>query len=121
MEPRPCALLSSRSSCSSLIASWVGLTCWALAGAASPAIMSTATAVTRIRIRAMSLVMVLSPCDRVSRRRGQHRMTQRRMATLSRRDGLAIRHLPAPGAGAVAALGDALLVDLRDDLAVAGE
>src|SRR5882672_12441597 len=49
-------------------------------------------------------------------------MTQRRMApTPSRRDGLAIRHLPAPGAGAVAALGDALLEDLRDDLAVAGE
>src|SRR5438876_9645499 len=43
------------------------------------------------------------------------------MAALSRRDGLAIRHLPAPGAGAIAALGDALLVDLRDDLAVAGQ
>src|SRR5206468_4763983 len=41
--------------------------------------------------------------------------------TSSRRDGLAIGDLPAPGAGAVAALGDALLVDLRDDLAVAGE
>src|SRR5262249_53577204 len=36
-------------------------------------------------------------------------------------DGFAIRHLPAPGAGAVATLGDAILVDLRDDLAVAGE
>src|SRR5882724_9370266 len=48
-------------------------------------------------------------------------MTQRRMATLSRRDGLSIRHLPAPGARAVAALSDALLVDLRDDLAVAGQ
>src|ERR1700704_2408774 len=49
-------------------------------------------------------------------------MTQRRMApTPSRRDGLAIRHLPAPGAGAVATLEDALLVDLRDDLAIAGE
>src|SRR5499426_2362898 len=41
--------------------------------------------------------------------------------TPSRRDGLAIGDLPAPGAGAVAALGDALLVDLRDDLAVAGQ
>src|SRR5438552_13636975 len=38
-----------------------------------------------------------------------------------RRDGLAIRSLPAPCAGAVAALDHALLVDLRDDVAVAGE
>src|SRR5215469_11375845 len=34
---------------------------------------------------------------------------------------LAIRRLPAPGSGPVAALGDALLIDLRNDLAVAGE
>src|SRR3954451_6541981 len=38
-----------------------------------------------------------------------------------RRDGLAIRRLPAPRAGAVAALGHTFLVDLRDNLAVAGE
>src|SRR5262249_57741173 len=38
-----------------------------------------------------------------------------------RRDRLAIGGLPAPGAGAVAALDHPLLVDLRDDLAVAGE
>src|SRR5262245_63028510 len=37
------------------------------------------------------------------------------------RDRLTIGRLPAPGAGAVAALDHALLVDLRDDLAVAGE
>src|SRR5262245_53364318 len=37
------------------------------------------------------------------------------------RDGLAIGRLPAPGARAVAALDHALLVDLRDDLAVARE
>src|SRR5436309_1141447 len=37
-----------------------------------------------------------------------------------RRDGLAIRGLPAPRARAIAALGDALLVDLRDNLALAG-
>src|SRR5665213_2032531 len=36
-------------------------------------------------------------------------------------DIFAIGRLPAPGAGAVTALGDALLVDLRDDVAVAGE
>src|SRR5215470_9735496 len=65
MVPRPCALLSSRSSCCSLTDSAVGLTCWAPAGTASPAIMSTTAAATRIRIRAMSLVMVLSPCDRL--------------------------------------------------------
>src|SRR3954466_15274345 len=41
--------------------------------------------------------------------------------TSSSRNGLAIGHLPTPGAGAVAALGDALLVDLRDDLTVTGE
>ena len=40
---------------------------------------------------------------------------------LLRRDRFAIGGLPAPGAGAVTALGHALLVDLRDDLAVAGE
>src|SRR5580700_5622447 len=39
----------------------------------------------------------------------------------SRRDPLVIGSRPAPGAGAVAALGDALLVDLGDDLAVSGE
>src|SRR5215470_2123661 len=38
----------------------------------------------------------------------------------SNRDRVAIGDLPAPGAGAVAALGDPLLVDLGDDLAVAG-
>src|SRR5437899_8968588 len=36
-------------------------------------------------------------------------------------DRLAIGGFPAPGAGAVAALGDAFLVDLGDDLAVAGQ
>src|SRR5690348_2057781 len=36
-------------------------------------------------------------------------------------DGLAIGGLPAPGAGAVAALGDPLLVDLCDNFAVAGQ
>src|SRR5215471_21527944 len=37
----------------------------------------------------------------------------------SNRDRVAIGGLPSPGAGAVAALGDPLLVDLGDDLAVA--
>src|SRR5262245_20713934 len=37
------------------------------------------------------------------------------------RDRLTIGRLPTPGAGAVAALDHALLVDLRDDLAVAGQ
>src|SRR5262249_51259424 len=39
----------------------------------------------------------------------------------SGRDGLFVGRLPAPGAGAIAALGDAVLVDLRDDVAVARE
>src|SRR4051794_4462310 len=39
----------------------------------------------------------------------------------SGRDRFLIGSLPAPGAGAVAALDDALLVDLRDDFAVAGK
>src|SRR5262249_31959794 len=38
-----------------------------------------------------------------------------------RRNGLAIGGLPAPGAGAIAALDHALLVDLGDDLTVAGK
>src|SRR5262245_1361132 len=37
------------------------------------------------------------------------------------RDRLTIGRLPAPGAGAVATLDHALLVDLRDDLAIAGQ
>src|SRR5262249_16161327 len=37
-----------------------------------------------------------------------------------RRNRLAIGGLPAPGTGTVAALGDAILIDLRNDLAVAG-
>src|ERR1700731_2782943 len=37
------------------------------------------------------------------------------------RDAFAIRGLPAPGAGAVAAREHALFIDLRDDLAVAGQ
>src|SRR5262245_23852956 len=41
--------------------------------------------------------------------------------TPSRRDGLAIGDLPAPGSGPVATFGYALLVDLRDDLAIASE
>src|SRR3954463_10581177 len=36
-------------------------------------------------------------------------------------DGLAVRGLPAPHAGAVAAPGDAFFVDLRDDVAVTGQ
>src|SRR5215475_4499033 len=38
-----------------------------------------------------------------------------------RRDGFLVGRFPAPGARAVAALDHPLLVDLRDDLAVAGE
>src|SRR5262249_13695488 len=44
-----------------------------------------------------------------------------RASTLLRRDRLTIGRLPAPGAGAVAALDHALLVDLGDDLAIAGQ
>src|SRR5689334_8335432 len=123
MVPRPCALLSSRRSCSSLIDSCVGLTCWALTGAASPASISTTIAATRIRIRAISLVMVLISV-RSSPPAGAGNTPNGAPANVrasSRRDGLTIGNLPAPGAGAVAALGDALLVDLRDDLAVAGQ
>src|SRR5581483_8390224 len=39
----------------------------------------------------------------------------------SGRDRFAISRLPTPGARAIAAAGDALLVDLRDDIAVTGE
>src|SRR6478736_7746765 len=42
-------------------------------------------------------------------------------AARSGRDGLAVSRLPAPGAGAIAAAGHALLVNLGNDLAVAGQ
>jgi hypothetical protein len=49
------------------------------------------------------------------------RPAEEMIALCSARDRLFVPDLPAPSAGAVAALQYALLVDLRDDLAVAGE
>src|SRR5262245_17687137 len=87
-----------------------GLRCCALAGAATATISASAIAPTMKRRRAVSFGIFALPC-----------IGRRSPAQLLRRDGLAISRLPAPSAGAVAALDHSLLVDLGDDLAVAGE
>src|SRR3954453_920976 len=96
--------LNSCSNRCSLTESAVGLTCWACAGAGSakPATRASASAAITMRIRAMSVVML-------------------GLRARLRSNGFAIGGLPAPGAGAVAALAHAVPVDLGDDLAVARE
>src|SRR6185437_5954217 len=77
-------------------------------------------------LRSSAYAQKLSPCHLSlkssllqwrNRRRGVSAPPQCK----SGRDVLAIGGLPAPGAGAVAALGYPLLIDLRDDVAVAGK
>src|SRR5215813_9101220 len=79
-----------------------GLACCARAGAATATIRAIASAPTMNRMRVTRPGMTV-------------------LRIWLRRDGFAIGRLPAPGAGAIAALDHALLVDLGDDLAVAGE
>src|SRR5262249_21823993 len=119
MLPTPWTRWSCCSSCCSLTASAVGLTelgCWAATGAAAAAHTRNAIAATAIRMRAQSVAMAVSfffaTCRRTSRPP---------IRPLSGCDVFAIRRLPSPGAGAVATLGDAILVNLGDDLSVAGE
>src|SRR5436190_5500486 len=108
-------------SCCSLTDAAVGLTalgCCALAGAAIAMINASASAPMMKRACATNLAMLnlldfLAPLVAA----GGVIPAPPRL----RRDGFAIRRLPAPSAGAVAALRNALLVDLRDDLTVAGE
>src|SRR5580658_3741137 len=78
----------------------------------APAIASSAKAAAKTRSRPRSVAAVIALACPFA-------------ITLPRRssdpDILVIRRQPAPGTRAVAALRDALLVDLADDLAVAGE
>src|SRR5260221_8425179 len=87
--------------------------CWAWAGAAKVIRPATATAPRMKRARANRPVMAHPPVVLVRRHAGAASFAWR-----SHCDPLAIGGRPAPGAGAVAALDHALLVDLGDDLAV---
>src|SRR5260370_1275169 len=78
--------------------------------------MQTATAPTANRARANIAIIARAP---VASRRPPSRLGGSPGG--SHRDSLAISSPPAPGAGAVAALDHAFLVDLGDDLAVACE
>src|SRR4029453_17919987 len=92
-----------------------GFCCWAWAGAAKamrPAI-ATAPAMKRARANSPSWPILLSYWF-------AHTLALRRSRD-SHRNPLAICRHPAPGAGAVAALDHALLVDLGNDLAVTCE
>src|SRR5216684_7145 len=119
MEPRPSMRRNCCSSLSSLTESAVGLTdegCCAGAGGASATSPANASAAKTSRRRATS-VMPLPPFSFTSpRKRGEGEDTP-----CLHRDLFAVRRLPAPRAGTVAALQHPFLVDLRDDLAVAGE
>src|SRR5262245_54860071 len=85
--------------------------------------MAPTTKRTCLRMVAI-LVLLISPLIRFRCRAGpglEPAPTTKGQFKALRRDGLVIGRLPAPGAGAVTALDHALLLDLRDDLAVAGE
>src|SRR5262245_3830481 len=95
---------------------------------------ASATAPMTKRMRVRSVGMIVPPCSPSSNQCRRELapdvigagMTFRvtgcgTRVHLLRRDRLAISRLPTPGAGAVAALDHALLVDLRDDLAVASQ
>src|SRR5215471_9074016 len=119
MVPRPWMRLSCCSNCCSLTASAFGLTepgCWAATGAAAAARRSNATTTNISRMQARTAAMGFLPST-----------FERLRAALpipcqaSGRDGFTVGGLPSPGAGAITALGDAVLVNLGDDVAVAGE
>src|ERR1017187_3868374 len=81
-----------------------------------------------VRRRSSAGVQKLSPCHfsfnsslLLSGETGCAGVRSRTAAMESGRDRFAVSGLPTPGAGAVAALRHALLVDLGDDIAVAGE
>src|SRR5215470_16272133 len=93
---------------SSWTALFVGLTelgCCASAGAADKISAMSASALIARRSPATQIDMPVLPVSRLG----------------LRRDGLAIGGLPAPRAGAIATPQHPLLVDLGDDVAVAGE
>src|SRR5690349_28493 len=103
------------------------LRCCAAAGAAMATISASAIALTMKRRRAVSFGISAVPlidcaiARDVDLRPARSSAAQPRSNPPLRRDRLAIGRLPAPSARPVAALDHSLLVDLRDDLAVAGE
>src|ERR1700674_2903947 len=108
------------SSLSSLTEFAVGLTdegCWASAAGATATCPARARDAKTSRRRATSGVMPLPPLlVALSPKTGRGRD----YAGLDR-DLFAVRRFPAPCAGAVAALQHPFLVDLGDDLAIAGQ
>src|SRR5215510_13003655 len=126
MVIRPWTWLSCRSRSCSLTELAVGLTdagCCAPAGIARQMRPTKVNAPSMMRMRASIAILPSG----FSGRRG-HPLPRRRSLRFCRppwrplrRDRFAIGGLPAPGAGAVAALHHPLLVDLGDDVAVAGE
>src|SRR5665647_1045568 len=105
---RPWIRLSSCKSCCSFTELAVGLTCWALEGIDVATISNNAQAPRTRRMHfpkdAISFLPDILPFA---------------AAPPLGLDGLAIGGLPAPGPGAVPALGHAFLVDLGDDFAIA--
>src|SRR5262245_14695409 len=122
-ELRPCILCSSLSSSCSLTDCAVGLTevgCWAVAGqltATARHKMSAPIADLNTRLmRAIANSLCLTFWSRFELRFGR----ARRLVAL-RGDGFPISGLPAPRPRRVAALDHAFLIDLGDDLAIAGQ
>src|SRR5208282_6240018 len=123
MLPRPRMVCNCWSSCSSLTALPFGSTefgCCAAAGCHDTATATSIKAPTTLRSLARSVVMAIPP-NSGSLSTFRRRPFCRTAAETLRSDRLAVRGLPAPGAGAVTALHHPFLVDLRDDVAVAGE
>src|SRR6476646_6181973 len=146
MVPRPLTSLSWFSSCCSCTALPFGLTelgCCAPAGAASATTKTSARAPASTRKCATNFVIpslllsntfesaarslaprrgaIRSRCSRGRRFANPRRRSRSRAAAQSGRDVLVVGGLPTPGAGAVAAPRHPLLVDLGDDVAVAGQ
>src|SRR5665213_629063 len=123
MVPRPLITLRLSSSCCSFTASAVGLTifgCCAAAGIAMATINMSASAPAISRKCAKTFAMYSLPQYNYS----SAAKPAARFPTPPLQSGcdrLVISGFPAPGTGAVAALGDALLVALRDDVAIARE
>src|SRR3954470_10236149 len=123
MVQRPSIRWSCCRSCCSLTELAVGLTevgCWAATGMASTVSHISASAPSMVRMRAtsaaMSFLLAFFKAPRVA-----PEPRRRLMSLLLRRNGFAVSGLPTPSARAVAALHHPFLVDLGDDLAVAGE
>src|SRR5947209_4979052 len=98
------------SCCCSVTALASGSTTWcAMAGILNTIIAQSAMPATAKSARPIACFMAVLPLRSQAARRPSHR------------NPLAIGRHPSPGAGVVTTLDDALLVDLGDDLAVAGE